>query len=179
MLSHYMFATSLAILALAGCGQPHGRPLYTRVVTDITVANASVQSLDVSPDGKYLAIGGQDSIVRIWPLPDLQYTGSLSGHRRHVWCVRFSPDGRLLASSSGLFDESPVIRMWKVPSGDWVRTLPGYGRNIVSLAFDPAGNWLASAACSTGPSWQEGELVRLWSVSDGSVLVCLAVTRVR
>ncbi len=162
---------ALLLLVFAGCGQPHGRPLYARVVTDITVANVSVQSLDVSPDGKYLAIGGQDSMVRIWPLPDLQYTGSLFGHPNHVWCVRFSPDGTLLASSSGLFEKSPIIRIWKVPSGVWVRTLPGDERNIVSLAFHPAGDWLASAECRGFhlPQRDKGA-VRLWSVSDDSVL---------
>jgi WD40 repeat protein len=69
-------------------------------------------SLDVSPDGRSIAAGGSDGIVRVWRRADGKLLRALSGHAGSVWSVAFSPDGRRLVSGS---TDSSVL-VWEAPA---------------------------------------------------------------
>lgn len=79
----------------------------------------------------------------------------------NVWSVRFSPDGRRVASGS--FDHS--IRIWRTDTGAFERALSGHNEAVVSIAFSPDGQWLASGG--------DDSTARLWRVSDGAVVRAL------
>jgi WD40 repeat protein/Flp pilus assembly protein TadD len=54
----------------------------------------------VAPDERVVALGGEDGILRLLTLPDLQLKAALEKvHEGEVRMVAFSPDGRLLASA--------------------------------------------------------------------------------
>jgi WD40 repeat protein len=141
-----------------------------------------VNSLSFSPDGKLLAsAGGHDDrgnegLVRfaellLWDVETGKQLHSLSEKQGEFSCAVFSPDGKTLAASNGLFDPEdagrppaayPTLRLWAMsPAGPRLRTVlatstEGYG----ALAFAPDGKTLASAASGS---------VQLWNLGSGKV----------
>ena len=63
-----------------------------------------VQSVAVSPDGRWVASGGWDGLLKIWELapaaPGGQWVTNLSLGGSPISSVAFSPDGRWLAAGS-------------------------------------------------------------------------------
>jgi WD40 repeat protein len=113
-----------------------------------------VQCLAYSPDGKFLATGGPDKIVRIQD----RAAGSvieLTGHEGWINAVSFSPGGRELATG----DENGVVLIWDEQRRQILHTLRGHAKAISGLAFSPDGRFLASSS--------EDGSVRLWTVESG------------
>ena len=81
-----------------------------------------VWSLSFSPDGKRLASGGEDNVIRIWDLTTSEQTAALRGHTSYVYDCQFSPDGNDILSAGR--DEQ--IKLWNPASYGEALTL---GRN--------------------------------------------------
>ncbi len=102
----------------------------------IDVGKKAADVVRFSPNGRLLAIGGGDSSVRLWSVPDRKISRLCKGHQYRVEQLAFSPDGRVLASS-----DCKDIRLWGV-DGDGDRTLTeAYGRRL--LVFSANGRYLA------------------------------------
>jgi WD40 repeat protein len=112
----------------------------------------------LSPDAQRFAWGEFGSrelprSVKVLAVADEGRIGSWKGHQRGVECLRFSPDGRYLASAG---DDRLVI-LWNAATGEEVLTLRGHARAVRSLAFSPDGRRLASGGAD--------QTVRIWDVS--------------
>src|SRR5271163_1701121 len=71
---------------------------------------AAVRCLAYSPDGRMLASGSDDHLIKLWDPATSQERGRLTGHTDWVRAVAFSPDGKQLASAG--WDDS--VRLWGV-----------------------------------------------------------------
>jgi len=71
-------------------------------------SRAGLQAMALSPDGKLLATGGDDRIVRLWEADTGNLVRELDGHTGEVTGVCFSPDSRSLAVAAG------TMRLWRV-----------------------------------------------------------------
>jgi len=68
-----------------------------------------VHAIAFSPDGKWLASGGSDKIIRIGNAANGKQVGLLTGHTDWVPSLAFSPDGKWPASVS----TDNTIMLWK------------------------------------------------------------------
>jgi len=87
---------------------------------------------------------------------------TLRGHGSPVLKVRFSPDGKTLASAG----MDGLIQLWNVATREPVATLRGHDGAIYSLSFSPNGELLVS----TGPDG----IARLWRPAPFSETDALA-----
>lgn len=95
--------------------------------------------------------------------PKPKVTIELKDHAA-VQCVRFSPDGSLLASALSSFPndpqtEVPEVKLWDSATGKELRTLAGHTAAIDAVTFSPDGKTLASGGVD--------RLLRLWDVASG------------
>ena len=120
---------------------------------NFTITKA-VNSITFCSDRSLLA-SGADWKVELWNVERGEYLRGTV-----CWAdtsVCFSPDGRILAYSSG----ENNVSLWNVTTGEFLKTLPHTNMinvSVTSLAFSPDGRTLASGS-------QDGTVL-LWNVDD-------------
>jgi WD40 repeat protein len=128
-------------------------------------AGVTYRCLAYSADGRTLALGGEDSTIRLWDMPAASERMVLRGHADVVKSIAFSPDGKLLVSSS---QEGRVV-LWDAASGTELRTLMNGGPNPVRfVTFTPDGKSVVLSEVA----WDPREVV-LVDVQTGKVQVRL------
>jgi WD40 repeat protein len=120
----------------------------------------SIFSITFSPDGKYLASGGRDKIIKMWEVRSGKEIRTFSGHTDRIKSVTFSSDGNKLASGS----DDHAIKLWDVNTGTLIKTLTGKGLNITSIAFSPDGSKIASGGGS-----ENYYAIEIWDVKTGEL----------
>jgi len=71
-----------------------------------------VRALAFSPDGKYLATGGTDGLLRLWDLdsPSDTAVATFRGHSRAINALAFTPDGQNILTAS----DDATLKLWKI-----------------------------------------------------------------
>jgi WD40 repeat protein len=102
------------------------------------VSEYQVKAACLSPDGKLLATRGADQILRLWDADTGKQKDKFDG-LNDAARLKFSPDGKLLASSCN-FDGKGGCRLWDVVKRKLVRAFPA----LFVQVFSPDGKLLAS-----------------------------------
>jgi WD40 repeat protein len=105
----------------------------------------------VSPDGKYVVIGGR--MPTIYTLPSGSIIARLPAHRFYTDAVAFSPDGRYLATGS----MDGTAKLWQTGSWHHLGTFSGHLLGVHCIAFSPDSLRLATGSVGT-------EAVKLWDI---------------
>lgn len=96
-------------------------------------------SVVFSPDGKTLANGNWNNVIKLWDVESGREIRSLTGHSDDVVSLEFNPDGTILASGS----RDGKIKLWDTRTGRELATLIGLGgRDWVVIT--PQGHFDAS-----------------------------------
>jgi len=108
-----------------------------------TLENGSeVQAMAFSPDGRVLAAGCRDGIVRVWDVAKRELLLPLSGHTAAVWSVTFTPDNKKLVSGSS----DRTIRLWNVGSGQTEYSFTGHTDAVRGTVITPDGQTMISVS---------------------------------
>ncbi|MDE0316149.1 MAG: WD40 repeat domain-containing protein [Candidatus Poribacteria bacterium] len=106
------------------------RPIYT--------LKGAGSVLTFSSNGKMLASGSRDKIIRLWNVETGNALFTLTGHNKQITAIAFSPNGKSLVSASYL-----VIYLWNVETGQLlIKSQPMSTAKI--LQFSPDGKIVVS-----------------------------------
>jgi len=133
-------------------------------------ADAHLNYVTFSPDGKLLASAGADGVIRLWDVEQGTSWGILKAHTAAAMSLAFSPDGKHLASAG----EDRRVRVWSLPKKpvpqskvgsnieaglqNWQfglvplnRAIPSRGRTVTP--HWPSTNGVVQTESSTGERW--------------------------
>lgn len=89
------------------------KAIHVIPITDQDQKDPGVTSVAISPDGRLVAAGSLDKMVRVWDVETATPRERLEGHKDSVYSVAFMPDGRTLVSGS--LDKT--IKLWQLGTG--------------------------------------------------------------
>ncbi len=136
----------------------HDRRQLGQPIHDL--GDAGFDCIAFSPDGRTVASGDTQGIVRLWDVGTHRQLGRPLDNGPAGWGVSalaFSPDGRLRASTNG-----NVVRMWDVRHRKLIRPLTANTDVFLEIAFSPDGRMLAAGTRS--------DLILFWDVRTGKLL---------
>jgi WD40 repeat protein len=101
-------------------------------------------AMELSPDERFLVTGTgyQDGRIVVRRALSGEIVAELKGHTRWISWLRFSPDGRFLASASS----DQTIRLWDTATWKEAGVLRGHRDEIYALDVSPNGEFVASGA---------------------------------
>src|SRR5262249_41188602 len=125
--------------------------------------SAMILSVAFSPDGRRLASGGSDEVVRLWEIHSQRQVSTFKGHTDRVDSVAFSPDGRTIVSGSA----DRTVRLWDADRPSPPISLRTSSQSSVYSAcfcvdFSRDGCWIAAG--------YGDQTVRVWNTAKGQVL---------
>ncbi|MDP6446212.1 MAG: hypothetical protein QGG36_05385 [Pirellulaceae bacterium] len=113
----------------------------------------------VSPNGKFVATGGNDRVLRVWS-DGGELVGEWPGHDGYIFSIAFHPDSKTVVSG----DQVGVARQWELPGGKEVRQFDlsvlhtrkdnflAHVGGVRSMAFDATGSTLACGGMTNAKS---------------------------
>ncbi len=121
-----------------------------------------VLAADISADGKLVALGGPQKLVKVYTVSDGKVAYQIKKHTDWITALEFSPDGTRLATA----DRSGGIYLWESASGGIIVSLAEHKDSVTSLDWRSDGLLLASGS-------EDGSII-LWNASDGFPVATIA-----
>jgi RNA polymerase sigma factor (sigma-70 family) len=150
---------------VSGSGSGHGLYVWSLASGKEVLSSGDsfhpVIRVSYSPDGRLMAAGSYDGVIRLWDVAAKKEVRRFQGDTGYLTSVLFSPDGRKLASA-GLHE----IRIWDAASGKTLRRFRGTKDRyavVCSLVWSGDGKMLAG--------WlREQRRICLWDAATGAEL---------
>ncbi len=113
-------------------------------IDSINRKNKEVRSVAFSPDGKMIVTCSDDynRAIKLWKVTSGELICTFPGHNNWIRYITFSPNGKILASSSYGND----IKLWDINTKQEICILTGHSERVNSLVFSPNGETLFSGS---------------------------------
>jgi WD40 repeat protein len=142
-ISELLFSPDGETLIVAGSAGVHLFTLQERSASrDLSGRSGSVFAAAVSPDGRMVATGGRDGVVRLWEIASGKERRAMYGDTASVGAAAFSADGAVLATGSN----NGFIRLWDVASGQRLHSFDGHRGAVIAVAFAQRDSALITAS---------------------------------
>lgn len=113
----------------------------------------SVLCLAISPDGKKIASGGCDRVVRVWNVADGKLEQAIENHADWVLGVAFAPDNKHLLTCS----RDKTAKVWDLSTKESVLTFPEHQNPVFGVGV--------SADSKAGFSVGTDKQLRMWNAT--------------
>ncbi len=148
------------LLAAGGHGAESGKAVLFHVmtgqrITEIGDESDSVLAADISPNQKWVALGGPNKLVKIFSTETGELKHKIKKHTDWVTAIEFSPNGEMLASG----DRNGGVYVWEPETGSILFTLGDHKEMITDLNWRADSQMLATAS-------EDGRVI-LWYAEDG------------
>ncbi|MGQ9610940.1 MAG: WD40 repeat domain-containing protein [bacterium] len=139
----------------------------------LSLKNAILWSVAISPDGKMIATGGQyrkntsglvpiskswAGTIKFWEALTGNLLRTLEWQEDAVYSVAFSPDGKIFASGSA----DKTVQLWDLRTNGPLKTLEGHTEAVYSIAFSRDNKYLVSGS-------GDGNAI-IWDVQTGNIV---------
>ena len=101
-----------------------------------------ITSLDFSPDGALLAVAGFHEVL-VWKSDGSELVARLIGLGERVQAVRFSPDGKQLATAGGQPAEFGELQVWDLEKRSLLLSHAHGGDTIYGVSWSPDGKLIS------------------------------------
>ncbi|TVY47183.1 Transcriptional repressor [Lachnellula occidentalis] len=119
-----------------------------------SVGDLYIRSVCFSPDGRYLATGAEDKLIRVWDIASRTIRNTFAGHEQDIYSLDFARDGRTIASGSG----DRTVRLWDIEAGQNILTL-SIEDGVTTVAISPDTKLVAAGSLDKS--------VRVWDAVSG------------
>jgi WD40 repeat protein len=169
--SEWVFSVAISPLGdLIGTGGDEGKTRVWRMIDGVQLWSGGpdtvVRSLAFRPDGVRIASGRANGTISIRTSLGPTGDGQVFYFDDDAFSVAYSPDGTLLAASTGNYSSSEygygLVRLFRPADESVVRDFNGHAKAVFAVDFSPDGTLLATAS-------KDGT-ARLWRVNDGTQL---------
>lgn len=106
-------------------------PAIEIIQTRVLKHDTGIKSVAFSPDGKMLATGAMDGMVRLWNVAKRCIVTHLPSSKKPINAVAFSPDGTCLAAGG----DDNRVRLWSLESQELLQTLNAHDQWVSSIAW--------------------------------------------
>lgn len=113
-----------------------------------------------SPDGKYLLVGGQEGVIRVWSVDDkgeIDHLGDFVGHTSNIESMKILDDNRTVISS----DQKNNVHAWTLDDRKDKYSIPDLKEQIVEIGI--------SADKKSGYLVATSSMVTTFNLTDGKV----------
>jgi hypothetical protein len=114
----------------------------------------AIWALAISRDGKKIAAGGCDRMVRVFDVASGNVEHAIENHADWILGVAFTPDGKGLVTAS----RDKTAKVWDLANKESMLTFPDHQNIVNNVAITPDGKFGLSAG--------EDGSIRIWQATD-------------